>query len=146
MNNDLYNWLRDFANANEGDFDPDQIRNLLDAACEIRDLHETVNELTAWNQGVEADNDTLRNEIQRLHKERGDPSDNCTVSFSRADADSVADRPLTDEEWNAVKMEYNNNHPNDSDWQNLSDTVHNVILDSLASQLLRERNEERNNA
>ena len=69
MNNDLANWLRDFANANEDSFESDQIRNLLDAACEIRDLRETVNDLTAWNQGVEADNDTLRNDILRLHKE-----------------------------------------------------------------------------
>jgi FtsZ-binding cell division protein ZapB len=70
MNNDLATWLRDFANANEDSFESDQIRNLLDAACEIRDLRETVNDLTAWNQGVEADNDTLRNEIRRLHEER----------------------------------------------------------------------------
>jgi len=61
-------------------------------------------------------------------------SDNCTVSFSRADADSVADRPLTDEEWNEVKRQYDNNHPSDSDWHDLSDTVHNVILDSFEDE------------
>jgi predicted RNase H-like nuclease (RuvC/YqgF family) len=43
--------------------------DLAEAAQEIRDLRETVNELTAWNQGVEADNDTLRKEIVRLHGE-----------------------------------------------------------------------------
>lgn len=69
MNNDLANWLRDFANANEDSFESDQIRNLLDAAAEIRDLRETVNDLSGWVAGVEADNDTLRNEIRRLREE-----------------------------------------------------------------------------
>jgi hypothetical protein len=40
MNNDLANWLRDFANANEDSFESDQIRNLLDAACEILRLRK----------------------------------------------------------------------------------------------------------
>jgi hypothetical protein len=44
--------------------------DLCEAADEIRDLRETVNELTAWNEGVEADNDTLRNDIARLKEER----------------------------------------------------------------------------
>jgi hypothetical protein len=37
-----------------------------EAANEIRDLREAVNDLTAWSEGVEADNDTLRKEIARL--------------------------------------------------------------------------------
>jgi hypothetical protein len=44
--------------------------DLAEAAQEIHDLRETVNELTAWSEGVEADNDTLRKEIQRLKEQR----------------------------------------------------------------------------
>lgn len=40
--------------------------DLVEAANEIRDLREAVNDLTAWAEGVEADNDTLRKEIARL--------------------------------------------------------------------------------
>jgi septal ring factor EnvC (AmiA/AmiB activator) len=37
---------------------------------ENKELHEMVDDLTALNEGVEADNDTLRKEIQRLKEER----------------------------------------------------------------------------
>jgi septal ring factor EnvC (AmiA/AmiB activator) len=37
---------------------------------ENKELHEMVDDLTAWNEGVEADNDTLRKEITRLKEER----------------------------------------------------------------------------
>ena len=43
---------------------------IADAAQEIRDLRETVNDLSGWAEGVEADNDTLRKEIARLREER----------------------------------------------------------------------------
>ena len=43
---------------------------IADAAQEIRDLRETVNDLTEWSEGVEGDNDTLRKEIVRLREER----------------------------------------------------------------------------
>lgn len=46
--------------------------DLCEAAQEIRDLRETVNDLTAWAEGVEADNDSLRKEIARLKEERDD--------------------------------------------------------------------------
>lgn len=42
--------------------------DLAEAACEIRDLRETVYDLNGWCAGVEADNDTLRREIERLEK------------------------------------------------------------------------------
>ena len=38
MSNEHAQWLRDFAAANEGDFDPDQIQRLKDAANEIDEL------------------------------------------------------------------------------------------------------------
>ena len=38
--------------------------------AENKELHEMVDDLTAWNEGVEADNDTLRKEIARLKEER----------------------------------------------------------------------------
>ena len=38
MTNENAQWLRDFASANEGDFDPDQIQRLKDAAKEIDEL------------------------------------------------------------------------------------------------------------
>jgi hypothetical protein len=60
-----------------------------------------------------------------------DGEEDCNIRFSRADADSVSERPLTDAEWNEVKRQYNNNRPADSDWENLTTTVHNVILDSF---------------
>jgi hypothetical protein len=44
--------------------------DLCEAAQEIRDLREAVNDLTAWAEGVEADNDSLRKEIARLREER----------------------------------------------------------------------------
>jgi hypothetical protein len=44
--------------------------DLAEAAQEIRDLREAVNDLTAWAEGVEADNDSLRKEIARLREER----------------------------------------------------------------------------
>ena len=44
--------------------------DLCEAAQEIRELRETVNDLTAWAEGVEADNDSLRKEIARLREER----------------------------------------------------------------------------
>ena len=37
---------------------------------EAKELRETVNDLTAWSEGVEDDNDTLRKEIARLKEER----------------------------------------------------------------------------
>jgi len=37
---------------------------------ENKELHEMVDDLTAWNEGVEADNNMLRKEIQRLKEER----------------------------------------------------------------------------
>jgi hypothetical protein len=39
---------------------------------ENKELHEMVDDLTAWNEGVEADNDTLRKEIARLKEERNE--------------------------------------------------------------------------
>ena len=44
--------------------------DLCEAAQEIRDLRESVNDLTAWSEGVEGDNDTLRKEIARLRDRR----------------------------------------------------------------------------
>jgi predicted nuclease with TOPRIM domain len=38
--------------------------------AENKELHEMVDDLAAWNEGVEADNDTLRKEIARLREER----------------------------------------------------------------------------
>jgi uncharacterized protein YlxW (UPF0749 family) len=38
--------------------------------AENKELHEMVDDLAAWNEGVEADNDTLRKEIARLKEER----------------------------------------------------------------------------
>jgi len=61
-------------------------------------------------------------------------ADSCNIRFSRADADSVSERPLTDAEWNEVKRQYNKNRPADSDWENLTTTVHNVILDSFEDE------------
>jgi hypothetical protein len=56
--------------------------DLCEAAQEIRDLRETVNELTAWSEGVEADNDTLRKEIARLREERDAARrDFCNASY-----------------------------------------------------------------
>jgi hypothetical protein len=63
-----------------------------------------------------------------------DGEEDCNIRFSRADADSVSERPLTDAEWNEVKRQYNNNRPADSDWENLTTTVHNVILDSFEDE------------
>ena len=60
--------------------------------------------------------------------------EDCNIRFSRADADSVSERPLTDDEWSEVKRQYNTNRPADSDWENLTTTVHNVILDSFEDE------------
>jgi len=57
MNNDLANWLRDFANANEDSFESDQIRNLLEAACEILRLHKELEE--ARNEADDLSRETL---------------------------------------------------------------------------------------
>ncbi len=56
--------------------------DLVEAANEIRDLRETVNELTAWAEGVEGDNDTLRNEIKQLVEQRDAARrDFCNASY-----------------------------------------------------------------
>ena len=56
--------------------------DLCEAAQEIRDLRETVNDLTAWSEGVEGDNDTLRKEIARLREERDAARrDFCNASY-----------------------------------------------------------------
>jgi hypothetical protein len=56
--------------------------DLCEAAQEIRDLRETVNDLTAWSEGVEGDNDTLRKEIARLRDERDAARrDFCNASY-----------------------------------------------------------------
>lgn len=56
--------------------------DLVEAAQEIRDLRESVNDLTAWSEGVEADNDTLRKEINRLREERDAARrDFCNASY-----------------------------------------------------------------
>ena len=44
--------------------------DLAEAAEQIRDLRETVNDLNAWCEAVEADNNTLRKEIKRLRGKR----------------------------------------------------------------------------
>jgi len=56
--------------------------DLVEAANEIRDLREAVNDLTAWSEGVEADNDTLRKEIARLREQRDAARrDFCNASY-----------------------------------------------------------------
>ena len=42
MTNENAQWLRDFASANEGDFDPDQIQRLKNAAKEIDLLEKRI--------------------------------------------------------------------------------------------------------
>ena len=63
--------------------------------------------------------------------------EDCSIRFSRADADSVAsdeDRRLTDAEWHEVKRRYSNIHPSDSDWEALGNIVHDVLLDSFEDE------------
>lgn len=57
-------------------------KRLYEIADEIRDLREAVNDLSAWSEGAEADNDTLRKEIARLRDERDAARrDFCNASY-----------------------------------------------------------------
>ena len=61
MSNEHAQWLRDFAAANEGDFDPDQIQRLKDAANEIDELIQERDEARvgcalAWANEAVGDN------------------------------------------------------------------------------------------
>jgi uncharacterized coiled-coil DUF342 family protein len=49
---------------------------------EAKELRETVNDLIAWSEGVEGDNDTLHKEIARLRNERDAARrDFCAASY-----------------------------------------------------------------
>jgi len=49
---------------------------------EAKELHEMVDDLSGWVAGVEADNETLRNEIKRLREERDAARrDFCNASY-----------------------------------------------------------------
>jgi rubrerythrin len=90
--------------------------DLSEAAQEIRELRETVNDLTAWSEGVEADNDTLRKEIARLKEERNEIRRSfCQmVCDYEADAhgnmDTSKEQIATNNGWDCFKNEKQNTY------------------------------------
>lgn len=62
MTNELTQWLQDFANANEGGFDADQVQRLLEAADRLKAQEDALRQLQrsfcnlqadyAWEAGI----------------------------------------------------------------------------------------------
>ena len=77
MTNEHAQWLRDFAAANEGDFDPDQIQRLKNAAEEIEELTAERDEarrgcVLAWAKDEFAPSDAdINNAANKIAREYG---------------------------------------------------------------------------
>ena len=95
MTNEHAQWLRDFAAANKGNFDPDQIWRLKDAATEIEDLIQERDEArvgcalawakdefvpSGWDEFVPSDRD-IEDAAIKIAQENGW---NCFPYFNKA--------------------------------------------------------------
>ena len=89
---DVTTWFFDFVERSRGYFNTQEYQML-------KDVVETVNDLTAWAEGVEADNDSLRKEIQRLREER-DEARWEVCELSRNDSMESASEVAIERGWN----------------------------------------------
>ena len=101
---DVTTWFFDFVERSRGYFNTQEYQML-------KDVVETVNDLTAWAEGVEADNDSLRKEIARLKEERNEIRRSFCQMVSDYEADAHGNMETSKEQvatnngWDCFKEE-----------------------------------------